>query len=103
MLPRSALDTPSVAACPLAVRGGLDGALALVPPPPQAATPTATSRSTAAPARSVMGLRFVFIEDLSVGIAASVRLGVRDRVGRSAEPLRVLRTPRFVRVEVRTA
>src|SRR5215207_8817879 len=55
MLPRLSLDKPTVAVCPLAVFGGPDDAFDL-PPPPQPATASAASRSTAPPARKVMDL-----------------------------------------------
>jgi hypothetical protein len=55
MLPRPALDTPTVAVPPLAVFGGPDDTLDL-PPPPQPAAASAASRSTAPPASKVMDL-----------------------------------------------
>jgi len=56
MLPRPAFSTLTVAATPFAVFGGLEGALALFPLPPQPATASAASRSTAPPASKVMDL-----------------------------------------------
>jgi hypothetical protein len=55
MLPRLSLDTPTVAAAPLAVFGGPDDAFEL-PPPPQPATASAARRSRAPPAGRVMSL-----------------------------------------------
>src|SRR4051812_21590019 len=55
MLPRLSLDTPTVAAAPLAVFGGPDEAFEL-PPPPQPATASAASRSKAPPRGRAMNL-----------------------------------------------
>src|SRR4026207_755760 len=60
MLPRPSLDTPTVAAAPLAVFGAPDDAFEL-PPPPQPATASAARRSKAPPAGKVKAL-LIFVD-----------------------------------------